>query len=727
MNLIKKDVEALAPVLETGASEELPIHFLTIVLNGKPFIQYHIERFKQLPFRWHWHIVEGVAELKHDTAWALETGGRISGEIHHNGLSNDGTTEYLDKLAQEFPENITIYRKPPHQFWDGKLEMVNKPLENIQEPCLIWQVDADELWTADQLSRCRALFAAHPDRTAAYYFCHYFVGEDRVVSTRGTYGNHPEYEWLRTWRFAPGMQWTAHEPPRLCRKADGKWLDLAEIHPFTHEETEFNELVFQHYAYATPAQLHFKQIYYGYGDALSRWERLQTGNLPLQLKNYFDWVKDEAQVSSAQSQGIVPLAKKDRQGIWRFESVRAAPRPNSKRILIMRTDSIGDNVLATGLLSHLRRKYLGSHLAVFCVESAKEIYQASPFVDEVLCFNWKLSLADEDYRQLVTANVRNFKADLVINSVFSRDILSDQFVPAGTGSEIVALEGDLSNMSEGDQKRGNQFYTRLFPSPGKIKPEFERHRDLLAGLGIESKQFSTRLCPSLENRRWAEELFQEHGLDPLKTIALFPGAKYSCKIYRRYPAALCKLKGFRFLVFGGSDVTVMAEQIVDALPGSLNLCGKTTLLEMAAAMQKCRMYVGSDSSGAHIACAVGLPNLVVMGGGHFGRFFPYVSLTSVVYLPLDCYGCNWACSYKNDCIARIDPEVIFKAVRQVLASSSVKSRFFAQTSLGANFRRNKPQWASAHQWISSDKVEWIPIKQGIFKRLQTAILTLFRL
>ena len=170
----------------------------------------------------------------------------------------------------------------------------------------------------------------------------------------------------------------------------------------------------------------------------------------------------------------------------------------------------------------------------------------------------------------------------------------------------------------------------------------------------------------------------------------------------------------------------MAEQIVAALPGSLNLCGKTTLLEMAAAMQKCRMYVGSDSSGAHIACAVGLPNLVVMGGGHFGRFFPYASLTSVVCLPLDCYGCNWSCIYKNDCIARIDPRVIFKAVRQVLASSSVKSRIFAQTSIGANFRLNRPQCASAHQWIDSDKVEWIPIKQGIFQRLQTAILALYR-
>ena len=40
--------------------KRLPVHFFTIVLNGMPFIRHHIEQFCQLPFRWHWHIVEGA-------------------------------------------------------------------------------------------------------------------------------------------------------------------------------------------------------------------------------------------------------------------------------------------------------------------------------------------------------------------------------------------------------------------------------------------------------------------------------------------------------------------------------------------------------------------------------------------------------------------------------------------------------------------------------------------
>ncbi len=64
-----------------------PINFFTIVLNGQPFIQYDIEIFKQIPFKWHWHIIEGVADLNHDTSWSVQLGEKVNHEIHKNGLS----------------------------------------------------------------------------------------------------------------------------------------------------------------------------------------------------------------------------------------------------------------------------------------------------------------------------------------------------------------------------------------------------------------------------------------------------------------------------------------------------------------------------------------------------------------------------------------------------------------------------------------------------------------
>ena len=303
------------------SSLELPIHFFTIVLNGEPFVKYHIEVFKQLPYQWHWHIVEGVADLKHDTAWSLRNGGRITDEIHSKGRSNDGTTEYLDELAQLYPENVTVYRQPEGIFWEGKREMVNAPLENINQECLLWQVDVDELWTVEQIFTARQMFIYHPEKTAAFYWCWYFVGEKLVISSRNCYAQNPAQEWLRTWRFKPGCFWTAHEPPVLTEPLpNSEWRDVAAVNPFVHEETEKRGLVFQHFAYAMAKQLEFKEQYYGYANAVSEWNVLQAQTkFPVRLSQYFSWVQDGTMVDTANACGVTPIAKREKDtDIWEF-------------------------------------------------------------------------------------------------------------------------------------------------------------------------------------------------------------------------------------------------------------------------------------------------------------------------------------------------------------------------------------------------------------------------
>jgi glycosyltransferase involved in cell wall biosynthesis/Flp pilus assembly protein TadD/GT2 family glycosyltransferase len=340
------------PVLFTSPQPQpLTIHFFTIVLNGKPWIKYHAEVFQKLPFKWHWHIVEGVAELKHDTAWSLQFGGRVTEQLHRNGRSNDGTKEYLDELKQRYPNNVTIYRKPEGVFWDGKREMVNAPMVNINEECLLWQIDVDELWTFDQICTARQMFMDNPDKTAAWYWCWYFVGEDLVISTRHCYTQNPHQEWLRTWRFKPGMEWKTHEPPGLFEPLpNGKWRDVGAVNPFKHGETEKHGLIFQHFAYVSVDQLRFKEIYYGYKNAVSQWQKLQSQKqFPLLLREYLSWVNDETRIKTAESMGVLPIARRQLDGNWIFVQRPKQAVESKKNLPIVVIDAVFFQFNNTGI------------------------------------------------------------------------------------------------------------------------------------------------------------------------------------------------------------------------------------------------------------------------------------------------------------------------------------------------------------------------------------------
>jgi glycosyltransferase involved in cell wall biosynthesis len=333
-----------SPGRAARATRDLPVHFFTIVLNGEPFIRYHLDVFRSLPLRWHWHIVEGVASLVHDTAWGVAAGGHIDDAVHSDGLSIDGTTVYLDEIAADEAERISVYRKPGGVFWDGKREMVSAPLANIREECLLWQVDADELWSSEQIVSMHRLFRDDTERTAAYYWCQYIAAPEAVITTRYNYAANPAVEWLRTWRYRPGDRWEAHEPPSLLRPEAGGVLDVAKQHPFLQDETERVGAVFQHFAYATEAQVRFKESYYGYGGAVERWRALRdavhAARGPLRLGDFLPWVQDDTLVDVVERRRVPLLARERDDSSWSFMrepagSATVAPPPLEDGVIVV--------------------------------------------------------------------------------------------------------------------------------------------------------------------------------------------------------------------------------------------------------------------------------------------------------------------------------------------------------------------------------------------------------
>ena len=251
------------------------LHFITIVLDGMPWLPVQLTMLNALSLDWRWHIVEGVAANKHCTQWCEKIDPRYS---------LDGTTEFIDSLAHH--KRVRVYRKLE---WDGKIEMVNEPLFNATGTGLVWQMDSDEIWQPWQIEQMVGMFEADQSRTHAQFECRYFFGPDIVITSPNTYGNRFDFEWFRVWRWRHGQRFITHEPP-IMSGAVGK--------AFSVDETTRAGLVFDHYAYATEEQVRFKETYYGYKGAVRAWQRLQENDRwPVKLAEFIPWVKDDAAVN----------------------------------------------------------------------------------------------------------------------------------------------------------------------------------------------------------------------------------------------------------------------------------------------------------------------------------------------------------------------------------------------------------------------------------------------
>ena len=355
-------------------------------------------------------------------------------------------------------------------------------------------------------------------------------------------------------------------------------------------------------------------------------------------------------------------------------------RPKTARILYVRTDAIGDALLSNSVLPHLREQWPEDHITVLCQERVAELYRACPLIDDVLVFDRGRAMTDEAYRQALFARVQNVGADRTLCPVFSREVLTDLLVLASQAPVRIGMEGDLSNQSAEEKAKTDLFYTRLIPSREDTVSELDHHQDFLSGLGIEAEGLEPKVWTTEESEQFAETYFRREGLVEPRVLAFFPGAQYDVRVYGGYRPILDALasEGWRILAFGSQAEAGLCAGFLRGIKGTANLCGQLSLGQVAALLRRCTLGLGAESGLAHLSCAVGLPNAIVLGGGHFGRFCPSSPKTTAAVLPLDCYLCNWQCPFERaHCVKDMASEVVWRAVELALQPSD-RPRLVAQ-------------------------------------------------
>lgn len=337
-----------------------------------------------------------------------------------------------------------------------------------------------------------------------------------------------------------------------------------------------------------------------------------------------------------------------------------------KKILLIRTDRIGDVLLSTPVIKALRKRFPRSHIAFMVRPYCRDIVLGNPCLDEVIVYD--KDGAEQTFWRTVrfALELRRKRFDLAL-------ILH----PANRAHLIAFLAGI---------KRRIGFNRKLaFLLTDRIehkKQEGTRHEleytlDFARFLGIEPWEKELFMPVHLKSEMYIEQFFLKEGVEKEeKIIAVHPGASCPSKIWpiERFVQAAERIAdefNARIVFVGGKDIADKAKEAIRVMPRfHIDAIGKTTVSQLASLLRRCSLFLSNDSGPVHIAAAFGVPVVAIFGRKQAGlssaRWGPLSANSAVLHKDAGCVQClAHNCQRGFACLQAVSVEDVMAAVRNV--------------------------------------------------------------
>ena len=346
--------------------------------------------------------------------------------------------------------------------------------------------------------------------------------------------------------------------------------------------------------------------------------------------------------------------------------------------IIFQTAFIGDIILCTSLVQSIKDLDPDAVIIFITTPIGESLLQNNQKIDKIIVY-------DKRFKQSGLKGILNIAKDIkkIVREEESVYISPHRFARAsilgflvGSGVRIGFESSTLSF-----------FYKKVVPYKFGIH-EIERNFELLSAVFGEKLYSINPKRPELFPResdfvRIKSLLNDKFGSYDVVSIA--PGSVWQTK---RWPLeyyekliALLSDYGIRTILIGGENDKAISERLagkdVRTSDMVLNLAGKLTLLESAAAVSLSNAIVTNDSAPLHIASAMNIPSIAI-----FGSTTPYLGFgplaESSIILEnknLNCRPCGLhgskSCKEGHlNCMMEIYPETVFDEVVNILQTTS---------------------------------------------------------
>lgn len=342
---------------------------------------------------------------------------------------------------------------------------------------------------------------------------------------------------------------------------------------------------------------------------------------------------------------------------------------NNQKILIIKFSSLGDVILSTAAIKALREKFgnqgAGMHQAIsFLVgEESKEVLLRCPYIDELLVANFKGK--DKGLLGLLALGkqLRKRNFDKVIDLQNNR------------ASHIASfLTFAYDRYGYDNHKLGFLLNNSIKDSKDPLDPLVHQFK-ILRMLGIELKSPHLELWPTRDDERFVDTLLDAQWITPhQKIVGINIGAsqRWSTKSWPLdHLAKLCEELGkedIRVVITGTNNDGPQAEEVTKMVKAAkvINVCGKTTVNELACLIRRCAVYVSADSSPLHIAAAVDTPFVALFGPTDPRRHLVAGKNYELIKKDLACSPCYRPRCATKKCMDQVTVEEVREAIHRLM-------------------------------------------------------------
>lgn len=335
-----------------------------------------------------------------------------------------------------------------------------------------------------------------------------------------------------------------------------------------------------------------------------------------------------------------------------------------KKILIIKLSSLGDMILSTAALKAIREKFPEDYkITLLTSKESKDVVLGCPYIDELIVYDYKNKDKGLSGLWRFSYLLRKKNFDMVI------DLQNNRL------SHILSFLSLALNRYGYDNKKLSFLLNHRIEDNKQPVGPLEHQFKILNMLGINLGNYFPEIWPSNEDAKYIDGFLNSQWLSQSNKIVginMNASARWVTKSWPMpYMLKLCdelSRRDIRVILTGTNEDFKQANILANTLKNAkiINVCGKTTINQLAYLIKKCDVYISADSAPLHIAAAVHTPFAALFGPTdprrHLARPKKYV----LIKKDLPCGPCYKPKCKDKKCMNLITVDEVLEAVGKLL-------------------------------------------------------------